>query len=269
MEYKDYYKVLGLERSATQDEIKRAFRKLARKFRANVSKEPTAEVQFKEISEAYEVLGDAEKRAAYDQLGKEWKADQEFRPPPNWNAGSEFSGTDFEHGEFSDFFDALFGGMRRRERPSRREARFRACGEDHHARILIDLRDAFTGATRPISLRVPEVDDTGHVVLRDRILNVQVPKGITEGQHVGANSFERRRRRRRSLASAGPFRGRLSRCEGGSTKTRSQCLNLAISGNGKHRFRTGGDPGSISLPSCRWAAILCGARGGSGSLRTS
>jgi curved DNA-binding protein len=184
MEYKDYYKILGLERSATQDEIKRAFRKLARKFHPDVSKEPTAEARFKEISEAYEVLGDAEKRAAYDQLGKEWKAGQEFRPPPDWDAGFEFSGAAFEHGEFSDFFDALFGGMRRRERPFRREARFRARGEDHHARILIDLRDAFTGATRPISLRVPEVDDAGHVVLRDRVLNVQVPKGVTEGQHV-------------------------------------------------------------------------------------
>ena len=184
MEYKDYYKVLGLERSATQDEIKRTFRKLAREFHPDVSKEPTAEARFKEISEAYEVLGDAEKRAAYDQLGKEWKAGQEFTPPPDWDAGFEFSGPAFERGEFSDFFDAMFGGMRRREPPFRRETRFRARGEDHHARILIDLRDAFTGATRPISLRVPEVDDTGHVVLRDRVLNVQIPKGITEGQHV-------------------------------------------------------------------------------------
>ena len=152
MEYKDYYKSLGLERSATQDEIKRAFRKLARKFHPDVSKEP-AEARFKEISEAYEVLGDAEKRAAYDQLGKEWKAGQEFRPPPNWDAGFELSGADFEHGEFSDFFDALFGGVRRRERPFRREGRFRAPGEDHHARVLIDLRDALTGATRSISAR--------------------------------------------------------------------------------------------------------------------
>ena len=184
MEYKDYYKILGLKRSATQDEIKRAFRKLARKFHPDVSKEPTAEARFKEISEAYEVLGDVEKRAAYDQLGKEWKAGQEFRPPPDWDAGFEFSGAAFERGAFSDFFEALFGEMRGRERPFRREARFRARGEDHHARILIDLRDAFTGATRPISLRVPEVDDTGHVVLRDRILSVQIPKGVIEGQHV-------------------------------------------------------------------------------------
>jgi curved DNA-binding protein len=183
MEYKDYYKILGLERSATQDEIKTAFRKLARKFHPDVSKESGAEARFKEIGEAYEVLGDAEKRAAYDQLGKEWKAGQEFRTPPGWDEGFEFSGGSFERG--SDFFESLFGGMRRRrEAPLRGEAVFRARGEDHHARILIDLRDAFTGATRPVSLHVPAVDDTGHVVLRDRVLNVQIPKGVTEGQHI-------------------------------------------------------------------------------------
>jgi curved DNA-binding protein len=185
MEYKDYYKILGLERSATQDEIKQAFRKLARKFHPDVNKEPDAEARFKEVSEAYEVLGDAEKRAAYDQLGKEWKAGQEFRAPPSWDEGFEFSGASSERGEFSDFFESLFGGMRRRrEAPSRGEAVFRARGEDRHARILIDLRDAFTDATRPVSLRVPGVDDTGHVVLRDRVLNVQIPKGVTEGQHI-------------------------------------------------------------------------------------
>jgi curved DNA-binding protein len=184
MEYKDYYKILGLERSATQDEIKRAFRKLARKLHPDVSKEPNAEARFKEISEAYEVLGDAEKRAAYDQLGKEWKAGQEFRPPPDWDEGFEFSGAPSERPDFSDFFGSLFGGLRRHERPFRGEAAFRVRGEDHHARILIDLRDAFTGATRQVSLHVPAVDDTGHVALRERALNVQIPKGVTEGQHI-------------------------------------------------------------------------------------
>jgi curved DNA-binding protein len=184
VEYKDYYKILGLERSATQDEIKRAFRKLARKHHPDVAKEPDAEARFKEVSEAYEVLGDAEKRAAYDQLGKTWQSGQEFRPPPNWDAGFEFSGASSERGQFSDFFDTLFGGMHRREAPFRREAAFRARGEDHHAKVLIELRDALAGATRPVSLHVPEVDDTGHVVLRERVLNVQIPKGVTDGQHI-------------------------------------------------------------------------------------
>jgi curved DNA-binding protein len=186
MDYKDYYKILGLEQSATQDEIKTAFRKLARKFHPDVSKEAGAEARFKEVSEAYEVLGDAEKRAAYDQLGKEWKAGQEFRPPPDWDEGFEFSGASFERaGEFSDFFESLFGGLRRRrEAPMRGEAVFRARGEDRHARVVIDLNDAFTGATRAVSLHVPEVDGTGHVSFRERVLNVQIPKGVTEGQHI-------------------------------------------------------------------------------------
>jgi len=189
MDYKDYYKTLGLERTATQDEIKTAFRKLARKYHPDVNKEAGAEARFKEVSEAYEVLSDPEKRAAYDQLGRDWQAGQEFRPPPGWSEGYEFSGRSFERGGgFSDFFESLFGGLDRRgergEPPFRGEAAFRARGEDHHARILIGLRDAFTGATRQVSLHAPQVDDTGHVVLRDRTLNVQIPKGVTEGQHI-------------------------------------------------------------------------------------
>jgi curved DNA-binding protein len=191
MEYKDYYKALGLERGASQEEIKTAFRKLARRYHPDVNKEPEAEARFKEVSEAYEVLGDAEKRAAYDRLGKEWQAGQEFKPPPGWDEGFEFSGASFERGGgFSDFFEQLFGGLDRRrgrgEGPFRggAGAHFRARGEDHHARIKIDLRDAFTGATRQVSLHAPEVDEGGHVALRDRVLNLQIPKGVTEGQHI-------------------------------------------------------------------------------------
>ena len=182
MEFKDYYKILGVEKGATQDEIKRVYRALARKFHPDINKEPEAEAKFKEIGEAYEVLGDAEKRAAYDQLGKDWKAGQEFRPPPNWDAGFEFSGASGEraHADFSDFFETLFGRMGRAGGAGRAE--FHARGEDHHAKILIDLRDALDGATRAISLRVPELDPSGHVVLSDRTLTVQVPKGVIEGQ---------------------------------------------------------------------------------------
>src|SRR3569623_2101314 len=98
MEYKDYYKILGVGRTATQDEVKRAYRKLARKYHPDVSKEADAEAKFKEVGEAYEVLKDPEKRAAYDQLGANWKAGQEFRPPPDWDAGFEFSGGGFTGG---------------------------------------------------------------------------------------------------------------------------------------------------------------------------
>jgi curved DNA-binding protein len=185
MEFKDYYKVLGLERTATQDDVKRAYRKLARKYHPDINKDAAAEAQFKEVGEAYEVLGDPEKRSAYDQLGKGWKPGEGFRPPPDWDAGFEFSGAS-AHGprDFSEFFETLFAGMGRREHPARGRTEFHARGEDHHARILVDLRDVFEGATRAISLRVPEIDATGHLALRDRTLSVQIPKGVTEGQHI-------------------------------------------------------------------------------------
>lgn len=182
MEFKDYYKVLGVEKKATEDEIKRAYRKLARKYHPDVSKEPEAEKRMKEVNEAYEVLKDPEKRAAYDQLGTRFQAGQEFRPPPDWDAGFEFSRgfSEAEAADFSDFFSALFGGAARR----RDAGNFRARGDDHHAKILVDLEDALHGATRQIALRAPELDQQGRLVARNRTLNVQIPKGIREGQHI-------------------------------------------------------------------------------------
>ncbi|MFZ0789974.1 MAG: DnaJ domain-containing protein, partial [Chromatiaceae bacterium] len=113
MEYKDYYKTLGVARDASQDEIKRAYRRLARKFHPDVSKETDAEARFKEVNEANAVLGDPEKRAAYDALGSGWHAGQEFRPPPGAGAGfREFHvGPDDlgDLGDFSDFFASVFG----------------------------------------------------------------------------------------------------------------------------------------------------------------
>ena len=186
MEFKDYYKVLGLERNATQDEIKKAYRKLARTYHPDINKDVGSEAKFKEVNEAHEVLGNAEKRAAYDQLGQQWKPGQEFRPPPDWDADFEFSGASSGRpgGEFSDFFDTLFGRMRQGPQPSGGRAEFHARGEDHHARIVIDLRDSLEGATRTVSLRMPAVDSKGHVVLKDHTLNVTIPKGVTEGQHI-------------------------------------------------------------------------------------
>ncbi len=190
MEYKDYYKILGVERSATQDEIKRAYRKQARAFHPDVNKEAGAEAKFKDAGEAYEVLKDPEKRAAYDELGANWQQGQQFRPPPNWDAGFEFSGggyTNADASQFSDFFEELFGGMRGGRGGgagfgAHRE--FHAQGQDHHAKIEIDLRDAYSGAKRAITLRMPEVDAEGHVTVKNRTLNVTIPKGIHEGQHI-------------------------------------------------------------------------------------
>jgi len=182
MEFKDYYQIMGVSRDASQDEIKRAYRKLARKYHPDVSKEPDPEVRFKEVGEAYEVLKDPKKRAAYDQLGSNWKPGQDFRPPPDWNTGFEFSGGFGGDGaaDFSDFFSSLFGGAPRQ----RGAGSHRARGEDHHARILIDLEDAFSGAARALTLRAPQLDSQGRMVVTSRTLNVSIPKGIRAGQHI-------------------------------------------------------------------------------------
>jgi curved DNA-binding protein len=187
VEFRDYYEVMGVDRNATQDEIKRAYRKLARKYHPDISKEADAEKKFKEMGEAYEVLKDPEKRAAYDQLGKNYKAGQDFTPPPGWDAGFEFSGAGFggaaDASAFSDFFESLFGGggfARQREQTGG----FHARGQDHHAKILIDLDDAIHGASRTITLQVPELDGQGHVHTRTRTLNVNIPKGVKQGQQI-------------------------------------------------------------------------------------
>jgi curved DNA-binding protein len=184
MEYKDYYAVLGVGRDAPQDEIKRAYRKLARKYHPDVSKEADAEIKFKELGEANEVLKDPEKRAAYDQLGSNWNAQQGFQPPPDWGTGFEFHGGPQRGGgqeDFSDFFESLFGQARG---PAGGRQGFHMHGEDHHARILIDLEDSYHGASRSISLQMPEVTDDGHVVTRNRTLKVSIPKGIRQGQQI-------------------------------------------------------------------------------------
>ena len=191
MQYKDYYTIMGLARDATQDDVKRAYRKLARKYHPDVSKEADAEARFKEVGEAYEVLKDPEKRAAYDQLGANWRAGQEFNAPPGWDDGFEFSGGGFTRdgfsgeggADFSDFFESLFGRAAHGAAgpgPGARASR----GRDHHARILIDLEDVWNGAERTFTLRTPTVDEQGHVLLSERTLRVRIPKGVTEGQHI-------------------------------------------------------------------------------------
>lgn len=187
MEYKDYYKIMGVARDASQDEIKRSYRKLARKYHPDVSKAADAEARFKEVGEAYAVLRDPEKRASYDQLGKDWKSGQEFRPPPNWDAGFEFSGgpnAGADASAYSDFFESLFGRGFRTGEQSGRQSGFRARGEDHHARVIINVEDAYHGATRTITLQAPEVDDSGHMTMRRRDLKVSIPKGVSAGQRI-------------------------------------------------------------------------------------
>ena len=188
MEFKDYYQILGVPRDATADEIKKSFRKLARKYHPDVSKEVDAEARMKELNEANAVLSDTEKRAAYDQLGRGYQPGQDFRPPPDWDAGFEFSGQGVPPGEaadFSDFFAELFGRMGgARGFGGGQRAHFQARGEDHHAKVLLDIDDAFTGATRQISLRAPTTDAQGRVALTTRTLNVKIPQGVYAGQII-------------------------------------------------------------------------------------
>jgi curved DNA-binding protein len=179
MEYKDYYKTLGVARDATQAEIKRAYRKLARRFHPDVSKEPDAEARFKEINEANEVLHDPEKRAAYDALGSSWRAGQDFRPPPG-GVHHDFHFGPEEAAEFSDFFSSIFGrdfhpgagGQRRRR------------GEDQTVRIGIDLEEAYRGVTRQLRLEMPEIGADGRVQSRTKTLNVRIPAGVTQGRQI-------------------------------------------------------------------------------------
>lgn len=195
MEFKDYYKIMGVARDATDAQIKQAYRKLARKYHPDVSKEKNAEARFKDVGEAYEVLKNPEKRAAYDQLGQGPRPGEEFRPPPDWASGFEFSGAGAGPGNssHSDFFEALFGraagfrsGRARQTHPGR--------GEDHHARVLLDLDASLEGGTRSFTLRIPEIDAEGRLESKERTLNVQIPKGILPGQNIrlagqGARAF--------------------------------------------------------------------------------
>jgi curved DNA-binding protein len=183
VEFKDYYKVMGVARDATEAQIKQAYRKLARKYHPDVSKEKDAEARFKEVGEAYEVLKSPEKRAAYDQLGKDYRPGQDFRPPPNWDSGFEFSGAGQGDESYSDFFDSLFGAQARAGRGHRGEAH-PGRGQDHHAKVLLDLQASLNGGTRSFTLRMPEIDAEGRLVSKERTLNVQVPKGILPGQQI-------------------------------------------------------------------------------------
>ena len=185
MEFKDYYKTLGVVRDASAEEIKKAFRRQARKYHPDVSKEADAEQKMKEVNEAYTVLSDAEKRAAYDQLGQRgYQPGSDFQPPPGWDAGFEFrtqGSGDAQAADFSEFFSQLF---RNQTGGGARHAHHKRRGEDHHAKIMLDLEDSYQGATRSITLRMPKVDNQGRAVFAEHTLNVRIPKGVYVGQII-------------------------------------------------------------------------------------
>lgn len=186
MEFKDYYKILGLSRDAKPEDIKRAYRTLARKYHPDVSTEKDAEARFKEVGEAYAVLKDPEKRKAYDQFGMDWEAGQDFKPPPGWKQEFRSADEDIAGAEaFSDFFETLFG--RARGGSGGWDDRFtdaRSRGRDAESEIQISLEDSYHGATRNIRIETPEIDQQGQYRARSRTLQVRIPKGVREGQRI-------------------------------------------------------------------------------------
>ncbi len=191
MEYKDYYKILGVEKTATPDQIKHAYRRLARKYHPDVSKEADAENRFKDVQEAYEVLKDAEKRSAYDELGSNWKAGQDFRPPPGWghqntNFYSSNGGgfTEEDMGGFSDFFSNLFGRKRGSSFDDHGFEGYRQRGNDQRTKVTISLEEAFTGAAKTMHLQSPAIDANGQIREQTRTLKVNIPAGAKQGQQL-------------------------------------------------------------------------------------
>lgn len=234
MKFKDYYETLGVKRDASQDEIKNAYRKLARKYHPDVSKEANAETRFKEIGEAYKALKDPESRASYDHLGANWQNGQDFQPPPGAGGAEyrqgDFGGAGFDGMDFGDFFEQMFN----RQTGGTRRSSMAMPGEDKHARIEIDLEDAYRGAERSVSLRIPEADEYGRLVQRDRTLSITIPKGIRAGQNL-------------RLAGQGGA---------GINGGRAGDLYLEIAFRPHPRYRVDGRDVYVDLPLAPWEAAL-------------
>ena len=238
MEFQDYYKTLGVGRQASSDEIKKAYRRLARKYHPDVSKEPDAESKFKQVAEAYEVLKDTDKRKMYDELGENWQSGQDFRPPPGWEQqpgarGSASYSTGF--GDFSDFFEGLFGGGlgggfgRRPDGDRHRTGPGPDLrGPDSTARLQVDLQDAYSGATRAV-----DISTGGESPKR---LRVKIPAGITNGQQI----------RLKGQGARSPM--------GGAPGD----LLIEVHIRPDHRFHLRGKDVHVDLPVAPWEAALGG-----------
>jgi curved DNA-binding protein len=185
MKYKDYYKILGVERSASEDDIKKAYRKLARKFHPDVSKEKNAEEKFKEVSEAYEVLRDAEKRKAYDTMGS-YQPGQDFRPPPGWeqqfHAGGAGGFQDFGDADLFDFLSGLGRGGFRTGRGG--GASIRMPGQDYEVTAHLSVEEVARGIELEVPLAVTEMNEEGELQRSTRTIKVRIPKGATDGQRL-------------------------------------------------------------------------------------
>ena len=240
MEFKDYYKVMGVDRSASPEDIKRAHRKLARQYHPDVSKHKDAEVRFKELAEAYEVLKDPSSRASYDALGANYQAGDDFSPPPEWASRQPSAGPGFDpihDQDHSEFFEQLFRGMaggRQGGSGQRAQDTFDMRGQDQHVRIQIHIEDSYLGATRTLQLRVPQMTANGRVQMQERTLEFVIPKGIRAGQHI-------------RLAAQG---------ESGVGQGSSGDLYLEVEVLPHPLFRTDGHDVYMDLPLAPWEAAL-------------
>ena len=229
MKYKDYYATLGVERGATPDDIKKAYRKLARKFHPDVSKEKDAEEKFKAVAEAYETLKDGEKRAAYDQLGSHAQG-QDFRPPPDWEQHFARGQASFDDIDLADLFAGLGGrGGFRRADPNAPVA-----GRDYEASVRVTLEQAFNGTEVQLDVSVPEFDDNGVAHRVPRVVTVRIPRGVTDGQKLRV-----------------PGKGGK-----GARGGRAGDLYLDIAVTPHRLFRADGRDLFVDLPLAPWEAVL-------------
>lgn len=228
---------MGIQSTANQDEIKRAYRKLARKYHPDVSSEKNAEEKFKELGEAYEVLKDPEKRAAYDQLKSQgWREGQSFNAPPNWEFDKNFKGggyTQADTHDFSDFFESLFGREGFRQGWQNQRQAYHERGEDIQYVLEIDLEEAFHGGKRRIELVVPEFDEKGYLREKTKTIDIKIPRGVITGQQI------------RLRGQGGPGRGGPN-----------GDLYLTIKIKPHKHYQVDGRDLSLTLPITPWEAAL-------------
>jgi curved DNA-binding protein len=183
MEFKDYYKILGVDTDADLKAIKTAYRKLARKYHPDVSTEKDAEKQFKDVAEAYEVLSDDKKRAEFDQLRQYGSAGQRFEPPPGWQSSGQGSG-----GDFSDFFESIFGAGRQRAAGARgfesSEDFTSSRGRDVDVELPLFLEDTFSDEPRPLEYKLPHYGESGRLADIHKTLSVKLPPGVADGDRI-------------------------------------------------------------------------------------
>ncbi len=230
MKYKDYYATLGVDKKASADEIKKAYRKLARKYHPDVSKEKDAKEKFQDVSEAYETLKDSEKRAAYDQLGS-YQPGQDFRPPPGWEQQFSTGGASFEDVNLADLFASLRGGGHRGARARRN---IPVPGEDYEVAAQLTLEQAYQGTLLDVNLQVPEYDAQGRLRRVPRVFQARIPQGVTDGERL-------RLPRKGGKGTNGAHNGDLY-------------LNIALAPHSL--FRVSGRNLYLDLPLAPWEAVL-------------